>query len=57
LTAELEQSAQKLRAASTKEGRKEAGRAYQQALQRFCDFAAKGIVPEELIPRQKGTER
>jgi hypothetical protein len=56
LTADLEQRAQKLRAASTKEERTEAWPAYQQALQRFRDFAAKGIVPEDLIPRQKGTE-
>lgn len=48
LTAELQAADDSVRRASTDAERRKALESYRQALQRFKDFAAKGVVPEDL---------
>jgi hypothetical protein len=49
LAAELQISSEKLRRASTEEEKRQASESHRQALLRFADFAAKGIVPDDLL--------
>ena len=51
LAADLQVANQRLRNASTDEERRRATESYAKALQRFTDFAAKGIVPQDLLAK------
>jgi hypothetical protein len=51
LAADLQAANQNLRNASSDEEKRQALEAYYRGLKRFTDFAAKGIVPEDLLPR------
>jgi hypothetical protein len=48
LAAELQAASERLRRAYSETDRREAIDAHIRALQRFTDFAAKGIVPQDL---------
>jgi hypothetical protein len=48
LAAELQAASERLRRATTEEQRRTAREVNARALQRFTDFAAKGVVPEDL---------
>jgi hypothetical protein len=48
LASDLQAASDGLRRTSTEEERARASAAHQRALQRFTDFVAKGIVPEDL---------
>jgi hypothetical protein len=50
LAAELQSASQRLRLALTEEDKRQALEAQHNALQRFTNFAAKGIVPQDLLP-------
>ncbi len=50
LAAELQAANERLRRASSEADRRVAIDAHIRALQRFTDFAAKGIVPSDLAP-------
>jgi hypothetical protein len=50
LAAELQTTSEKLRRASSEEEKRQALESHRQALQRFAEFAAKGIVPSDLLP-------
>jgi hypothetical protein len=49
LAGELQSASQQLRLAFPEEKR-QASEAHQRALERFTNFAAKGIVPQDLLP-------
>jgi hypothetical protein len=50
LAAEVQVARAQIRSATTEEEKRKASGALQHALQRFTDFAARNIVPEELLP-------
>jgi hypothetical protein len=49
LTAELQAASEQLRLASSEEEKRKALEVHLRAVQRFREFAAKGIVPEEFL--------
>jgi F0F1-type ATP synthase assembly protein I len=49
LAADVHAAKELTRLASTDEEKRNSSHAYQQALQLFTDFAARGIVPEEFL--------
>jgi hypothetical protein len=49
LSAEIQSAKERLRTAATEEEKRTASQAFDQALQRFTDFAAKQIVPKEFL--------
>jgi hypothetical protein len=55
LTAELQAASEQLRLASSEEEKRKAVEVYLRAVQRFRDFAAKGIVPEEFLRHSGGS--
>jgi hypothetical protein len=55
LAAELHAANEQMRLASTDEEKRNASDAHQRSLQRFADFAARGIVPEEFLPPSSGS--
>jgi hypothetical protein len=54
LAADLQAASERLRRAPTEDEKNKATEAQIRALQRFRDFAARGIVPQDLLP---ATER
>ena len=50
LTAELQTARENLRRAATDADRRSASESFDQALQRFKDFASKGTVPQGFLP-------
>jgi hypothetical protein len=50
LTADLHAANQRLRNALSDEEKRQALEAYSKALQRITDFAARGLVPKDLLP-------
>jgi hypothetical protein len=50
LAGELQSASEQLRLALTDEDKRQALEAHHRALQRFTNFAAKGIVPQDLLP-------
>ena len=50
LAGELQSASEQLRLALTEDDKRKATEAHHRALQRFGNFAAKGIVPQDLLP-------
>jgi len=50
LAADLQSASEQLRLALTEENKRQALEAHQRALQRFTNFAARGTVPQDLLP-------
>jgi type VI protein secretion system component VasF len=50
LAADLQAASEQLRRVLTEEQKEAALQSYSRALQRFTDFAARHIVPEDLLP-------
>jgi len=55
LAADLQTASERLRRATSEEEKRKATEAQIRALQRFTDYAARGIVPQDLLPpRERG---
>jgi hypothetical protein len=49
LSSEIQSAREQIRTATTEEERTQASQALERALQRFADFAARNIVPDEFL--------
>lgn len=55
LVSELQVASEQTRLVSTEEEKRSALQAYLRALQRFTEFAVKGIMPEEFVRQSDGS--